>query len=801
MSKKQQQWQPLPSREQGKLAPKEGDWNLAGAETPQSRTRFGGEGRPRNRIIRTYSSSSSSDGSFLGIDSSSSEEDVMMVDDHDDRKPPPSRVIVEVEQLKRTMEEFSSCKTCRGPLEVSLNAKGFGLATKIELSCLDRECTFVHHGQLPSQTKVHDLQADNYDRVTDYAINCIFVIAFLSSGDGCTEAARLLGLLGLPNDTTMESTSFKKIEERIGPFIRELGDDVLLENLKEETKLSVSASDYDQWERSIDPAVATPELPKERYPVIDGSFDNAWQQKSAGRKHDSPSGHGLIFGNKSRKPIGCEIKSKICDWCTGYCSKNPGVDRKDYPVHDCTKNYEGSSGGMESKSCLELITRLFEKHQVQIGRLCCDDDSSIRADCQWNNATYLEQYNLTVLPKVKITKGPNKGKLQDRPDKGLLDGKIAEPTFVCDPNHRGKNFTGECYALDIGTVTSKATMTRMDTTRLGKNFKYMARTLKHTDPSQYVTTAKAVLEHHFDNHEFCNDTWCRRKKETPEERQKSKRYYRDKKEDKALYDVIEAIMEKYITQERLADMAHGMDTNANESFNNTVSWFAPKNKVYCGSRSLWNRVAIAIGIQSLGYEEYYKRLFKKLGIQVTANVLHFLKVKNHQRSKRLRKQLSPEKKLLRNKRKFDKQRADELIAKKERLTRCGKYRRGMNLDITAEEIAALPVRFPAKKRSCPHPFCGLKGHSTTKSKNCKANPERLKREGLEAACAAAVAAAAANPLEETGVADAAGGVDAADDIAQHDALKLEEDDDSSLDIFQDTGTWSEDENGNCTGLI
>ena len=817
MSRKNQ-WQPDANLEQDKLAPKESDWNLAGlapATVTRTRTRFGGHGRPNLNTDNTSScKSSSSDGSFAG----DSDDDVSLEGMEEDKsKPEPIRIIIEVDQLKRTLEEFSKCKTCQGPMDVSLNAKGYGLATKIELSCLDQKCSFVHHGQEPAPTKVHADNTDSYDRITDYAVNCIYVISFIASGDGPTEAEKLLGLLGMPNDTTMASTTFKKIENRIGPFIRELGEAILLENVKKEVKASVDASDYDQWQRSIDPTIACPPLPVERYPVVDGSFDNGWQQKKSGHTHDSPSGHGLIFGFKTRLPLCYEIKSKLCDFCNHQKKKYPDRTREEYNVHDCCKNYEGSSGAMEALTCLELVTRLFDVYQVQIGRLCCDDDSSVRADCQWDNATYLRKYDLDVLPQVKITRGINKGKLQDRLDKGKLKEEINEPKFVSDPNHRGKLFTGEMIAVDLSSVASKVTMTRMDTTRLGKNFKYMGRTLKHKDPNDYVQAGRAVLDHHFDIHTDCDASWCRRKNETADERLKSKRYYRDRVKDKALYKKIEGIISKYITQERLLDIAHGMDTNANESFNNTVAWIAPKNKVYCGSRSLWNRVCIAIGMVSLGPEEFYKRLFKALGIQLTANVLHYLKTKDRQRSKRLTKLKTSSKKLARNKRKFDKLQKDTLIAKKERLARAGKYKKGMNVDVTVEEEATLRVRKLKEPTVCKHPFCGLKGHTTTRAKGCKANPKRLEKEGTAEACAAAVVlAAAAAAAVDAVVAPAAApnlpefleiepvpllsapSVDAeAQDIDRHEAVPLDgSDGDSSLELYEEAATWSEDEDGN-----
>jgi hypothetical protein len=56
-------------------------------------------------------------------------------------------------------------------------------------------------------TTLHAANNDNYERTTDYAVNVLYVLGFMSMGDAHTEAGRLLGLLGLPNDTTMERES------------------------------------------------------------------------------------------------------------------------------------------------------------------------------------------------------------------------------------------------------------------------------------------------------------------------------------------------------------------------------------------------------------------------------------------------------------------------------------------------------------------------------------------------------------------------------------------------------------------
>jgi hypothetical protein len=345
---------------------------------------------------------------------------------------------------------------------------------------------------------------------------------------------------------------------------------------------------------------------------------------------------------------------------------------------------------MESSGAVDVLVEAFEKRKVVIKRLCCDDDSSIRADCQWSNADYLKNNNTDVLPKVAISKGKNKGKLQDRPDKGKLPSHVPEPLFVADPNHRRKGLTGELIKLDMSKVDEKFTMTRMDSTRIGKNFGYMARTLKDRDEAEYCQAAQACLEHHFDNHEFCG-AWCKRKDESDESKKSSIKYYHSKEKDAKLYEVLQDKMERFCTQDRLNEMAHTLDTNMNEAFNQICTWFAPKNKVFAGTGSLHNRIAFAVGINSLGVEVFFKRLFKSLGIPLTNNVSYYLEIKEKNRRKRLAKVKTKEAKLKKNKRKYDKLAEDVKVAKMEKHKRQGTYRRGMNLDDPVDETD-LPTR-------------------------------------------------------------------------------------------------------------
>lgn len=380
-----------------------------------------------------------------------------------------------------------------------------------------------------------------------------------------------------------------------------------------------------------------------------------------------------------------------------------------------------------------------------------------------------------------------------------------EPCFVADPNHRGNILTGELIRLDTSLVENKLTMTRMDSTRIGKNFGYMARRLPEKDQSEFAKLGHAALDHHFDTHDNCGD-WCRRKHEKQDQRKQSRKHYRSiqrKDDEKLCHHLLSIPDPKFISTKRLKELAHGMDANANEAFNNVATWYAPKNKVHCGSKSLRNRLGIAIGVTSLGIEKCHTRLFNALGIEVTANIRHFLQVRDKVRLNKLSFKKTMKCKKRRNKRKCAKLVEDTRIARKERLRRDGKYRTRMNLDGYSsderEQQSATKKkckRTNAATRLCPHPFCGKKGHSTTRSEHCLANPKRLEEEGLTDACAAAVAAANVSvqrPANQTDNQDA-------EDVDAHDAMpfnaSLPDSEISDYNLHENADTWSEDEDGN-----
>lgn len=260
--------------------------------------------------------------------------------------------------------------------------------------------------------------------------------------------------------------------------------------------------------------------------------------------------------------------------------------------------------------------------------------------------------------------------------------------------------------------------------------------------------------------------------------------------DAVLYSKLQDIVGRFITLDRLQEVAHGLDTQVNESFNNTFSWLAPKNKVYCGSQSLHNRLSIGLGINALGTQEYFGRLFKTLGIIMTPNILHFLAVKENKRMRRIAKVKLVESKKLRKESYFAKSKVDEAAAMKQRSKRDVTYKSGQNLDDVMEDDDNGNTNARSRRKQqmaavCKH--CGKKGHSTTRSKKCLHHKDQR---GTDA-----TAATAAKLLAD---------MDDADEVDQLDSMPLVDDppSDMSLDDFQDCGTWSsDDEEENIRGFL
>ena len=311
--------------EANKLAAKENDWQLAGGVLA-TRTRRGGVRTPniytaRNRndngrvvspIIATdinNNISTAIDGGNGGSttdannnsptniinDTNSNNRRVTIVPPTDTinvvngfskkkEKPVSRTVLLQVDQIV-DLFKCLGCPDCGGKLVPTIHT--ICIVSRIELQCEDccfdttdgtdamdtsDGCSFGYDNDLRAKTTIH-ANDTRIARSTDYAVNVMYVLGFLSSGDGGTEAGRLLAMLGLPNSTTMATTSFPTIENRIGQAIRDLGKEIVRENLIAEVRKGMvewNKATFDKWKSSLTDPEA--KLDKEEYAVIQASY-------------------------------------------------------------------------------------------------------------------------------------------------------------------------------------------------------------------------------------------------------------------------------------------------------------------------------------------------------------------------------------------------------------------------------------------------------------------------------------------------------------------------------------------------
>jgi hypothetical protein len=82
-----------------------------------------------------------------------------------------------------------------------------------------------------------------------------------------------------------------------------------------------------------------------------------------------------------------------------------------------------------------------------------------------------------------------------------------------------------------------------------------------------------------------------------------------------MYTKFKEYHDRFVDKDKLVQLFHGWDTNAVESFNKLLTKFLPKDRTYCKTIENKAIIHLALGLQSVGYEQFYKRLFEQTGIQ------------------------------------------------------------------------------------------------------------------------------------------------------------------------------------------
>ena len=258
--------------------------------------------------------------------------------------------------------------------------------------------------------------SDIYRKICSYETNIQLMLLTIYLGKSGRATASIAGALGFPKPSAMVK-SFHRHADTVGKTIRSAVESIEEENLQLEILATLNGrNDGITYDHTI--FLSNGKLRSDVPPVgLHTSYDMGWQKRSSGRRYDSPSGHGLLVGQKNKSVLCHKVFSKWCRTCDMERENGERV-----PDHICPKNYGGkSSKSMEADAALNMFKHLYETYdnKVYIEQFISDDDSSTR--------------NLLCHP----TEHKN----------GALSLDMASPTFLCDVGHRIKCMAKPFFSL------------------------------------------------------------------------------------------------------------------------------------------------------------------------------------------------------------------------------------------------------------------------------------------------------------------------------------------------------------------
>ena len=575
-----------------------------------------------------------------------SEEDNELAEDGDDNEeednkemplsvPTPSaNRLVKFDLLKEMVESRCKCAQCQGA--VNLSEITIGIATTVILTC--NSCSIedqrseagmesfngtkiVYHTESALVTRASGSQKT----FRDFPIHYSLVLLMQQLGCGLEGIRAVLSHLNLC-PTVGNWIKWREIIDTIGCAQQEIADKCMVDNMKEEITLSKEAGL---------PTVVDPHGRKRQ--AVAASVDMGWQKRSSGHRYDSPSGVSLMIGAESKKIVQRHVCSKLCRVCDeakrlSKKTTKPSETPKDLSIrpHRCSKNYEGSSKGMEAQAAVICVKNFYVASATTNGCEAAfidvtisDDDSSTWANLQQSLTMLLEQRNKDLISqglpaetKKEWVDWPKTKRGVPKKDYGqfTLD-ELPSRQNLADPNHRAKVLGKHLYPLTSVPVSSGKQITKATAERFKVNFNRAIHQYRGKSDTEMRNGLLATLEHEFGNHEHCSNDWCKfLNAKTSGEREQLQSRWWSKNDSATLYAALNRVYMDFLTPERIRQMNHKHDTQKNESMNKKIARVCPKSTTFSKSMVLSDRVAWVVMEDSLGGCVAVEELFNRLGI-------------------------------------------------------------------------------------------------------------------------------------------------------------------------------------------
>ena len=454
------------------------------------------------------------------------------------------RLIVELDHI--IMQLNRGCKKCEIPLNMC-SAKGVltrGLGGWLYITCDNPACAVVNKVSIGKQHRRNSTGSNNPFNVSPSG-NAIFDVN-TKAASGMLHAG--IGETHLNNlFTTM---NLPQITHRsLKKCENEIGP--ILESFAKQSAANALMQEKELSEKQAEES-ETGSF------GINVSVDTAWQKRGSQRSYSSLSGFTSTIGNNTKKIVHFNSRMKQCRICW-RASKENKIPRK----HHCRVNWHGSAKAMEPDMFIEMMKDSADQG-IKIRKIAGDDDN-------------------TGINRIR------------------KEGNV-ELVKESDKNHVRKNITKEIYALS----TVHKSLSKKVICAITKNFNYMLQQ-NQGDLDGISKGLRAVVEHMFGNHDYCQD-WCGFLKD-PEKYKHANLPYGKDLSDESLHQSLTAIF----TSLDANKLAHLSSTQANKSFNNTVASKAPKARHYSSSSSLQYRLCAGVSQKNEGHG-YMTEVHKAAGL-------------------------------------------------------------------------------------------------------------------------------------------------------------------------------------------
>jgi len=485
-------------------------------------------------------------------------------------------------------EWTDSNRNDNGEQLLTLSESTYGIATNIGFHCNKCNGTLV-----PIEAKRTSAYKETKSDLCQYDINLRFMFALQLMGVGGEHAAILTAFLDLPEPRKW-NRQFNVLEKFTYEAVQKIKEFSQIKCAEEEVLATIN-----EESNPLEQNLLEKEVPLHRIRV---SYDMGWQVRSSGNRYASPTGHGLFIGAQTKKVLDSVVYNKKCGTCTKHYSRFGSYE--DLKLHNCVRNYEGTSKAMEAQALVEMLVRAPEKHNVSIAVIVSDDDSNGRAKAK------------------HVSNG------------GKLPTIIEEPKFLADPSHRKRVFARAIYNLAAAPKkTSKVTK------GLAGHMKYCygacIKRNRHLPAEELSQKVYNILDHVCGKHNGCDAAWCYdlKAEEKNEVYNPPAEHRINRENDGDTYLQLKKIFDQYASIQQMEYCNHCFDTQTNESLNEAIATVAPKNVCYSNSISLYSRIALVIGIHNLGYQQFFLQLFGELQMSYN-NLSCYLNARDNKKEQR-----------------------------------------------------------------------------------------------------------------------------------------------------------------------